>query len=71
MDGLRSHENISVVFTTNAIDRLEAAIKDRPGRISQCVYMGAPAPEQRQLFLKHQLRKHDAANVDLDQLVAA
>jgi len=69
MDGLRSHENISVVFTTNAIDRLEAAIKDRPGRISQCVYMGAPAAAQRRLFLQHQLRKHDAAKVDLERLV--
>jgi len=70
MDGLRSHENISVVLTTNAIDRLEAAIKDRPGRISQCVYMGAPGPEQRLLFLQHQLRKHDAKTVDIDLLVA-
>ncbi len=69
MDGLRSHENISVVFTTNAIDRLEAAIKDRPGRISQCVYMGAPAPDQRRRFLAHQLRKHNSSNVDLDHLV--
>jgi ATPase family associated with various cellular activities (AAA) len=70
MDGLRAHENISVVFTTNAIDRLEAAIKDRPGRISQCIYMGAPAAEQRRRFLGHQLRRHDAKAVDLERLVA-
>lgn len=70
MDGLRSHENISVVLTTNAINRLEAAIKDRPGRISQCVYMGAPGSAQRRLFIQHQLRKHNAKNVDLDVLVA-
>ena len=59
-----------LVLTTNAIDRLEAAIKDRPGRISQCVYMGAPAPAQRRVFLEHQLRPHNAADVDLDMLVA-
>ena len=70
MDGLRAHENISVVLTTNAIDRLEAAIKDRPGRISQCVYMGAPAARQRKLFIKHQLAQHNAKGVDLDLLVA-
>lgn len=69
MDGLRSRENISVVLTTNAIDRLEAAIKDRPGRISQCIYMGAPAAPQRRLFLEHQLRPHDASAVNIDQLV--
>ncbi|MFT7575626.1 MAG: ATP-dependent 26S proteasome regulatory subunit [Alphaproteobacteria bacterium] len=69
MDGLRSRENISVVLTTNAIDRLEAAIKDRPGRISQCIYMGAPAPAQRRLFLAHQLQSHNAKAVDVEQLV--
>jgi SpoVK/Ycf46/Vps4 family AAA+-type ATPase len=69
MDGLRARENISVVLTTNAIDRLEAAIKDRPGRISQCIYMGAPPPAQRGLFLRHQLRDHDAGKVDIDKLV--
>ncbi|MGI9475904.1 MAG: AAA family ATPase [Hyphomicrobiaceae bacterium] len=69
MDGLRARENISVVLTTNAIDRLEAAIKDRPGRISQCIYMGAPAPAQRRLFLAHQLRDHNAKDVDIEELV--
>ena len=62
-------KNISVVLTTNAIDRVEAAIKDRPGRISQCVFMGAPAAKQRKLFLEHQLTRHDAHAVDLDLLV--
>jgi len=70
MDGLRSHENISMVLTTNSIDRLEAAIKDRPGRINQCVFMGAPAPKQRRLFIEHQLARYDAGKVDLDRLVA-
>jgi SpoVK/Ycf46/Vps4 family AAA+-type ATPase len=69
MDGLRSHENISVILTTNAIERLEAAIKDRPGRISQCIYMGAPAADQRRLFIAHQLVRHNADAIDLDRLV--
>ena len=42
MDGLRPYEDISFILTTNAIDRMEAAIKDRPGRISQCIFFGAP-----------------------------
>lgn len=69
MDGLRSHENVNVILTTNAIDRLEAAIKDRPGRISQCVYMGAPAPPQRRRFLAHQLREHATDGIDIEALV--
>jgi ATP-dependent 26S proteasome regulatory subunit len=69
MDGLRPRENISVVLTTNPIDRLEAAIEDRPGRISQCIYMGAPPRTQRRLFLPHHLQGHDAAPVNIDSLV--
>jgi hypothetical protein len=38
MDGLRPYEDISFVLTTNAIDRMESTIKDRPGRISQCIF---------------------------------
>lgn len=40
MDGLRPSDDVGVILTTNSIERLEAAIKDRPGRISQCVYFG-------------------------------
>lgn len=70
LDGLRSHENISVVLTTNAINRLEAAIKDRPGRISQCVYMGAPDKKQRELFIRHLLEPYNVSDVDISVLVA-
>ncbi len=69
MDGLRAHEDISVVLTTNAIDRLESAIKDRPGRISQCVYMGAPNGALRRRYIHHHLRGFDAGDLDLDRLV--
>jgi SpoVK/Ycf46/Vps4 family AAA+-type ATPase len=47
MDGLRAQEDVSVIMTTNDIDRLEVALKDRPGRISQCIYMGAPNSDLR------------------------
>ena len=40
MDGLQTNEDIILILTTNAIDRIEAAIRDRPGRISQAVHFG-------------------------------
>jgi ATP-dependent 26S proteasome regulatory subunit len=52
MDGLRPHEEIGFVLTTNAIERLEAAVKDRPGRISQCIYFGPPNEELRGRYLE-------------------
>ncbi len=45
MDGLKPHEDVGVILTTNSIERLEPAIKDRPGRISQCIYLGPPGAE--------------------------
>jgi ATP-dependent 26S proteasome regulatory subunit len=70
LDGLRPQEQISVVLTSNAIDRLETAIKDRPGRISQCVRFDPPSAKLRKLYLERTLRDHSTAAVDLDRLVA-
>ena len=68
MDGLRPYEDISFVLTTNAIDRMESAIKDRPGRISQCIFLGPPQPELRKRYLRHYLRRYDASQLNLDEL---
>jgi SpoVK/Ycf46/Vps4 family AAA+-type ATPase len=70
MDGLRPFEEVSCILTTNAIDRLEAAIRDRPGRISQCMHFGAPPPALRQRYLLHYLRPYAAQQMDIDELVA-
>jgi len=70
MDGLRPHEDVGIVLTTNSIDRLEAAIKDRPGRISQCIFFGPPTSELRRRYLLHYLRRYEPLRVDLNELVA-
>ena len=69
MDGLRPYEDVSVILTTNAIDRLEAAIRDRPGRISQLVHFGAPTDELRRRYLARYLQPHSTEALDLDDLV--
>ena len=69
MDGLRPYEDISFILTTNAIDRMEAAIKDRPGRISQCIFFGPPKPELRGRYLLHYLRQYQVSQLDLEDLV--
>ena len=70
MDGLRPHEDVGFVLTTNAIERIEAAIKDRPGRISQCIHLGPPAAELRRRYLEHYLAPYVTAELDVDTLVA-
>ncbi len=69
MDGLRPFEDVGVLLTTNAIDRLEAAIKDRPGRVSQCVYMGPPNKKLRRRYLTRYLRDYDTSALTFDTLV--
>jgi ATP-dependent 26S proteasome regulatory subunit len=70
MDGLRSFEDIGFVMTTNAIDRLESALKDRPGRISQCIFLGPPNPALRRRFLQHALQPYDSSHLEIDRLVS-
>ncbi|MGI9414503.1 MAG: AAA family ATPase [Hyphomicrobiales bacterium] len=69
MDGLRPYEDIGVILTTNAIDRLEAAIKDRPGRVSQCIYMAPPNRKLRQRYLERYLRDYDTSRLTSNGLV--
>ena len=69
LDGFESDDAIMVVLTTNAIERVERAIKDRPGRISQCVYMAPPNAGLRHRYLERFLRDCDSRHVDLDEVV--
>ena len=70
MDGLRPYEDVGFVLTTNAIERMEAAIKDRPGRISQCIYFGPPRAELRKRYLTRYLQQYAHFKLDVDELVA-
>jgi len=70
LDGFQSDEPVTFLLTTNAIDRLEQAIKDRPGRINQCVYFGPPNAKLRKLYIERYLQGYDYSKVDLDAVVA-
>ena len=70
MDGLRPFEDVGFILTTNAIHRMEAAIRDRPGRISQCIYFGPPTANLRKRYLLHYLSGYSAPDLDMDQLVS-
>jgi SpoVK/Ycf46/Vps4 family AAA+-type ATPase len=70
LDGFGETDQIIFILTTNAIERIEAAIKDRPGRVSQCVYFGPPSAPLRRRYLDSLLRPYDAASVDVQRLVS-
>ena len=71
LDGFNPEDHIIFILTTNAIERVEAAIRERPGRISQCVYFGAPNAELRRLYLEFMLAPYDCLRLNMDELIAS
>jgi hypothetical protein len=69
LDGFTADEEVLFILTTNAIERVEQAIRDRPGRINQCLFFGLPGSDLRRLYLLRYLQPYDIAAVDLDHLV--
>lgn len=69
LDGFGSDAEVIFILTTNAIERVEDAIKDRPGRINQCLYFGLPNAELRRRYLAQYLAPYNAAAVDMEHLV--
>ncbi len=69
LDGFKPDDEIIFILTTNSIERVEGAIKERPGRISQCVYFGAPVPELRKRYLESLVRSYDLTNLEIEKIV--
>lgn len=69
LDGFTPDEEVIFMLTTNAIERVEAAIRDRPGRINQCLYFGVPSPDLRKRYLIQYLKTYNTSEVDFDHLV--
>lgn len=70
LDGFQQNDQIIFVLTTNAIERVEGAIKNRPGRISQCIYLGPPTGKLRREYLNVLLKAYNTNAVNLDQIVS-
>ncbi len=70
MDGLRPFEEVGIIMTTNSIERMEDAIKDRPGRISQCIYFGPPEEALRAKYIAQYAKKYDYASADQGELLS-
>ena len=70
LDGFQQNDQIIFVLTTNAIERVESAIKNRPGRISQCIYLGPPTPKLRREYLTVLLKPYNTHAVNLDHIVS-
>ena len=56
IDALADVEPVNLILTSNAIERVESAVKDRPGRVGQCIYFGSPSAELRRRYVLSYLR---------------
>ena len=68
LDAFKREESVLFILTTNSIERLEAAIKDRPGRISQCIFFGPPTRDLRIRYLKRYLESYDTSNLSMEYI---
>ncbi|HSG71328.1 MAG TPA: ATP-binding protein, partial [Planctomycetaceae bacterium] len=69
LDGAADADNLVVILTTNSIARVESAIKDRPGRVSQCIEVPNPGPHLRHKYLKSLLNGFNSKALQFDELV--
>lgn len=65
LDGYTKKEHMLFILTTNHISRVEKAIKDRPGRISQCVFFDLPNLELREKYLKNEIKDNRNPNLNV------
>jgi hypothetical protein len=70
LDGFGDFDQVIFILTTNAIERIESAIKDRPGRVSQCIYFGPPNASLRRRYLEALLQPYTQPNMQLDRIVS-
>ena len=70
LDGFSPEDHLIFILTTNAIDRVEAAIRERPGRISQCISFCPPGPELRRRFLESLLAAFDCEHLNMNDLIS-
>jgi hypothetical protein len=70
LDGFASNDQIIFILTTNVLERVEAAIKDRPGRVSQCIYFGPPSADLRRRYLAAHTRAFNTEHVQFERIVA-
>ena len=65
LDGENSMSNVLYIATTNYVSRFDPRMYNRPGRLSDVIYIGMPSAEARRLYLDTQLKEKK----DIDWIV--
>jgi len=68
LDGFKADDNIVFILTTNSLDRIESAIKNRPGRINQIIHFDVPTKNLRFKHFQNYLLPYDISDLDVSAL---
>jgi hypothetical protein len=71
IDGCEPTDQVLFVMNTNSLDRLEHAVKNRPGRVDQIITIPLPDRENRQRLLSHFARSVRIALDNWEEVLAA
>jgi SpoVK/Ycf46/Vps4 family AAA+-type ATPase len=71
IDGCEPTDQVLFVMNTNSLERLEHAVKDRPGRVDQIIAIPLPGPAERRQLLTRFARGVKVALTDWDRVLAA
>lgn len=70
-DGCEPDEQVFFIMNTNSLERLEAAVRDRPGRVDQIIELPPPGAELRRQMIEHFIKSYRLRFDKLDAVVAA
>ena len=68
LDGFRSNDGLLVVATTNDLEAIEPALKDRPSRFDRVIELGPATTEVRRAHLTHLLAPYGLSSDALEAL---
>jgi ATP-dependent 26S proteasome regulatory subunit len=69
MDGLQDFSEIVTLATTNAEDKIEDAVKNRPGRFDRIIQVPKPNAALRRRMLERFTSSFNVGEMDLDEIV--
>lgn len=71
LDGLESNDGLIFIATTNDLEAIDPAIRERPSRFDVVLHLGLPSRESRRRILRQNLRLDSAPDTLLDEAAAA
>jgi ATP-dependent 26S proteasome regulatory subunit len=71
IDGCEPTDQVLFIMNTNSLDRLEHAVKNRPGRVDQIIAIPLPDRDERRALLAHFARHFHLAIQESDNMLEA